>query len=71
MLRGRRRVVIEIDGVQHYAVGREVSPKLYEQMVAKDRELYLVGYEVVRFGGDEFRAADRGRVVVRRAPYHQ
>jgi hypothetical protein len=24
-------------------------------MVSADRELYLAGYEVVRFGGDEFR----------------
>ncbi|WP_188196635.1 hypothetical protein [Nonomuraea sp. SYSU D8015] len=65
LLRGRRRLVIEIDGVQHYAVGRQASPKLYAQMVAEDRELYLAGYEVVRFGGDEFRSADRARVMVR------
>ncbi|MDA0639803.1 hypothetical protein [Nonomuraea ferruginea] len=65
LLRGRRRVVIEIDGVQHYAVGKQASPKLYGQMVAEDRELYLAGYEVVRFGGDEFRSADRARVMLR------
>jgi very-short-patch-repair endonuclease len=65
LLRGRRRVVIEIDGVQHYAVGRQASPKLYAKMVAEDRELYLAGYEVVRFGGEEFRSAERARTILR------
>ncbi|NED54865.1 DUF559 domain-containing protein, partial [Micromonospora aurantiaca] len=65
LLRGRRRVVIEIDGIQHYAIEKKASPKLYAEMVAEDRELYLAGYEVVRFGGDEFRSADRARVTVR------
>jgi hypothetical protein len=64
LLRGRRRLVIEIDGVQHYAVGREASPRLYSQMVSADRELYLAGYDVVRFGGDEFRDSVRAKRMV-------
>jgi very-short-patch-repair endonuclease len=64
LLRGRRRVVIEIDGIQHYAVGKQASPERYAAMVAEDRKLYLDGYEVVRFGGDEFRAADNARATV-------
>jgi hypothetical protein len=49
----RRRVVIEVDGKQHYASGEKASPELYAQMVAEDRRLRLAGYEVYRFGGAE------------------
>ena len=58
LLPHRRRIVLEIDGVQHYAdhEGR-ASPERYAEMVAADRELRLVGYEVYRFGGHEI--ADR------------
>ena len=49
----RRRVVIEVDGKQHYATGDTASPELYGQMVAEDRRLRLAGYEVYRFGGAE------------------
>lgn len=64
LLRGRRRVVIEIDGIHHYAVGKQASPERYAAMVAEDRKLYLDGYEVVRFGGDEFCAAESARTTV-------
>lgn len=49
----RRRVVIEVDGKQHYAEGDIASPRLYSEMVAEDRRLRLAGYEVFRFGGME------------------
>ena len=54
LLPHRRRVVLEIDGVQHYAdrEGR-ACPERYAEMVAADRELRLAGYEVYRFGGYE------------------
>lgn len=54
LLDRRRRVVLEVDGVQHYAdrQGR-ASPALYAEMVAADRGLRLAGYEVYRFGGHE------------------
>ena len=49
------RIVIEIDGKQHYADENEkASPKKYAEMVAADRYLRLAGYEVYRFGGSEF-----------------
>lgn len=48
------RVVIEIDGKQHYSEGNISSPKLYAEMVADTRKLQLKGYEVYRFGGYEF-----------------
>ena len=49
-----RRIVVELDGRQHYADedGR-ADPRLYAEMVAEDRKLRLLGYEVYRFGGYE------------------
>lgn len=50
-----KRVVIEIDGKQHYS-NRDTGIadcKLYAEMVAEDRRLKLLGYEVFRFGGYE------------------
>ncbi len=50
----RQRVVIEVDGRQHYADSQgRANPTLYAQMVAEDRRLRLAGYEVYRFGGQE------------------
>jgi hypothetical protein len=48
------RVVIELDGVQHYAddAGR-ADPARYARMVQEDRRLRLAGYEVYRIGGHE------------------
>ncbi|SCL12861.1 hypothetical protein GA0070616_0150 [Micromonospora nigra] len=64
LLRDQRRLVIEIDGKQHYAEGDLASPRLYAEMVAEDRDLQLAGYDVVRFGGYEFRDADAARATV-------
>ncbi|MEU4243146.1 hypothetical protein [Actinoplanes sp. NPDC026619] len=59
---GRVRVVIECDGVQHYADDPDpakprerprANPGRYAKMVAEDRFLQLRGYEVYRFGGYE------------------
>jgi very-short-patch-repair endonuclease len=57
------RVVIEVDGKQHYAEGDVASPKRYAEMVAEDRRLRLLGYEVYRFGGLELDPA-AGHIVV-------
>jgi very-short-patch-repair endonuclease len=55
------RIVLEVDGQQHYAEGTNrgapASPRLYSEMVAEDRRLRLRGYEVYRFGGYELGAA--------------
>ncbi|WP_027611852.1 hypothetical protein [Pseudomonas sp. URIL14HWK12:I6] len=48
------RVVIEIDGQHHYAIDGKPAPARYAAMVAEDRRLRLMGYEVYRFGGGEF-----------------
>jgi hypothetical protein len=57
-------VVIECDGVQHYADDqvlanqrRYANPRRYAEMVAEDRALRLRGYEVYRFGGYELQEA--------------
>jgi very-short-patch-repair endonuclease len=47
------RVVIEVDGKQHYSINDVASPILYGNMVAADRGLRLLGYEIYRFGGAE------------------
>ncbi len=44
----RQRVVIEVDGKQHYSDNNIVSPSLYAEMVIEDRHLKLAGYEVYR-----------------------
>jgi len=49
------RVVLEIDGKQHYTDSSGApSPAMYADMVRADRQLRLVGYEIYRFGGYEF-----------------
>ncbi|MGW5906624.1 hypothetical protein ACWFQ6_33320 [Streptomyces althioticus] len=59
----RSRIVIEVDGAQHYGrpnppdehgkVTWTAVPRLYAEMVAEDRRLRLAGYEIYRFGGWE------------------
>lgn len=54
LLPGGVRVVLEVDGRQHYGDdGGQADPARYGQMVAADRDLKLAGYEVFRFGGAE------------------
>ena len=48
------RIIIEIDGKQHYSEEDKSSPSKYAEMVESDRKLKLYGYEVFRFGGYEF-----------------
>ena len=54
LLPGSVRVVLEVDGKQHYSdeTGRASSSK-YAGMAAADRDLKLAGYQVFRFGADE------------------
>ena len=60
LLPRHRRVVLEVDGRQHYASpDGQADPARYAGMVSADRALRLAGYEVYRFGGHEL--ADRDR----------
>lgn len=47
------RVVVEVDGSQHFAEDGKPSLARYADMVADDRDLRLAGYEVYRFGANE------------------
>lgn len=60
LLPQRVRVVLEIDGQQHYSDGSDAraSPKKYAETVRGDRDLRLAGYEVYRFGGHELRSSE-------------
>jgi very-short-patch-repair endonuclease len=78
LLPENQRVVIEIDGKQHYCddEGRP-SPRKYAEMMAEDRRLRLAGYEVFRFGAAELvadpltaAAAIRGFISDLFARYH-
>jgi very-short-patch-repair endonuclease len=53
LLPNAARIVLEVDGKQHYADDDKASPQLYSEMTAEDRRLRLRGYEVYRFGGFE------------------
>lgn len=61
----RQRVVIEVDGKQHYAEGDIAKPALYSNMAAEDRRLRLAGYEVYRFGGYELTKTPNSAEMVR------
>ena len=63
LLPHRQRIVIEIDGRQHYADGDGASPQRYAAMVAEDRNLRLMGYEIYRFGGYELMQANPRAIV--------
>jgi len=65
LLPNEHRVVIEIDGKQHYALENgQASPQLYAEMMAEDRRLKLAGYEVYRFGGYEFIQPEKIRELI-------
>lgn len=54
LLQGGVRVVLEVDGKQHYSDDAgKASPSKYAEMVPADRDLKMAGYHVFRFGGHE------------------
>lgn len=67
-----QRVVIEIDGIQHYAdyiKGNNkhyASVDKYAEMVSAQREMTLAGYEVYRFGGKELYDESEGKRIIKR-----
>ncbi|MFG2775050.1 hypothetical protein [Streptomyces sp. NPDC048350] len=63
LLPGNRRVVLEVDGMQHYTrnAGTEADSTKYAATMAGDRDLKFRGYEVFRFGHDELRDRDRAQ----------
>ena len=67
LLPHRVRVVIEIDGQQHYSKEergqQHPSPAVYAETVRGDRDLRLAGYEVYRFSGHELYTEERAAAV--------
>ncbi len=54
LLPANARVVVEVDGMQHYADQKgKADCWRYARTMEADRELRLAGYEVYRFGGAE------------------
>jgi very-short-patch-repair endonuclease len=59
-----QRVVLEVDGSQHYTTqGRPDSAK-YAASMRGDRDLKLSGYEVFRFGTDELNDKRQARTLL-------
>jgi len=55
LMPGKVRIVIELDGKQHYSDDKGYAkPKLYASMMEEDRKLHFAGYQVFRFGGNDF-----------------
>ncbi|TVP36360.1 hypothetical protein A3L22_29330 [Streptomyces griseus subsp. griseus] len=63
LMPNRARVVLEVDGQQHYSADGKASPQLYAQMVSEDRHLSLSGYDVYRFGGYELDRHNGPRII--------
>lgn len=62
-LNNGKRIIIELDGYEHYAekiyhpngtYNYKFAPKNYANMVTVDRKLRLDGYDIYRFGGSEY-----------------
>lgn len=65
LLPDRVRVVLEVDGQQHYSDRTgAASPATYADTVRADRALRLVGYEVYRFSGHELYTPELARRTV-------
>lgn len=58
------RIVLEVDGQQHYSANGKAKPELYAQMVAEDRRVRLQGYEIYRFGGAELQDEQQGKPII-------
>jgi AbiJ N-terminal domain 3 len=58
------RIVIEVDGEQHYSLDRVAKPELYAKMVAEDRRLRLAGYQIYRFGGYELQNGAGEKIII-------
>ena len=53
MLVNGNRIIIEIDGVQHYATDDKPDKKKYANQVKYDRDMKFLNYDIYRIGGYE------------------
>jgi hypothetical protein len=58
------RIVLEVDGKTHYAIGDRADPGVYARTMAGHRDLTLAGYEVHRFGAHDLRTVEQARPVL-------
>ncbi|MHB8886726.1 MAG: AbiJ-related protein [Methylovirgula sp.] len=65
LLPNNQRVVIEVDGSQHFSLEGAPSLAAYAEMVSADRELRLAGYEIYRFGSNELVGAGASELIER------
>jgi len=62
LLPSRVRIVIELDGIEHYSdADGKANTNKYAEMMEEDRKIRLAGYEVYRFGGQDFVDKDKVR----------
>lgn len=61
LLPGGQRVVLEVDGRQHYSTNGRPDSTKYAAGMRGDRDLKLSGYEVFRFGVVSPRKCGRGQ----------
>lgn len=76
LVNGGGRIVLEVDGMTHYAIERHdmppdlprwiADPAKYARTMAGSRDLTLAGYEVYRFGANDLRNADQARPMLTR-----
>ena len=59
-----QRVVIEVDGSQHFATDGKPDGAKYAANMRGDRDLKLSGYEVFRFGATELLDRERARALL-------
>ena len=53
ILYNNHRIIIEIDGVEHYSENSIPSPQKYAEQVCYDRKMKFLGYDIFRIGGFE------------------
>ncbi|MER6589674.1 AbiJ-related protein [Micromonospora chalcea] len=58
------RIVLEVDGKQHYATGQLADPTAYATTMHADRDLKLARYDVFRFGAAELTDKQRARTIL-------
>jgi AbiJ N-terminal domain 3 len=59
-----QRVVLEVDGSQHYSSGGRADTARYASNMRGDRDLKLSGYDVFRFGATELQDRGSARILL-------
>jgi very-short-patch-repair endonuclease len=65
LLPGGHRIVLEVDGMHHYATGAKADAAVYAATMRGDRDLKLAHYDVFRFGAAELADEQPARQMLR------